>query len=119
MVAGGALLGTGLILIPVTQGMAVTGRSLPGLLASIACIAVGSGLAMPSITGFVSRITPASRQGSALGTLQSISAVARILGPTASGFVTEVAGEKIAFLSGAGIALLGMVLAILAREDPI
>jgi multidrug resistance protein len=118
MVAGGALLGTGLILVPVTQGLSSSGRSLPGLLASLACIAVGSGLAMPSITGFVSRITPASRQGSALGTLQSISAVARILGPTASGFVTELAGEKTAFLSGAGIALLGMVVAILAREDP-
>ena len=118
MVAGGALLGTGLILIPVTQGMAAGGRSLPGLLASLACIAVGSGLAMPSITGFVSRITPASRQGSALGTLQSLSAVARIVGPTASGFITEVSGEKTAFLSGAGIALVGMIVAILAREDP-
>jgi hypothetical protein len=31
--------------------------------------------------------------------------------------MTEVAGEKTAFLTGAGIALAGMVVAILARED--
>lgn len=118
MVAGGALLGTGLCLIPLARRVVAPGGPyLPGLLTALVCVAIGSGLAMPSITGFVSRITPASRQGAALGTLQSISAVARIVGPTASGFMTEVAGEKTAFLTGAGIALAGMVVAILARED--
>jgi DHA1 family tetracycline resistance protein-like MFS transporter len=118
MVAGGGLLSLGLALIPFAQRTAPSeGTSLPGLLAAIVLIAVGSGLAMPSITGYVSRITPPSRQGAALGTLQSIGSVARIAGPTASGFLTELTGERTAFLAGAGIALVGMLLALLARSQ--
>lgn len=116
MVAGGALLGAGLILLPVTQAAAGPGqRSLSGILAAITCIAIGSGLAMPSIAGLVSRITPATRQGAAMGTLQSIGSVARIVGPAASGFLTEVTGERTAFFTGAAIALVGMAVALLAR----
>ena len=118
MVAGGGLLATGLVLIPLTNAYLDVTLQLPGLLTAIVCIAIGSGLAMPSITGFVSRITPANRQGAALGSLQSIGSVARIVGPAASGLMTEVAGERTAFLTGAGIALAGMVVAILAREPP-
>jgi MFS transporter, DHA1 family, tetracycline resistance protein len=117
MVAGGGLLGVGLAVIPFARrALPPEGPYLPGLLVAIVLIAVGSGLAMPSITGYVSRITPPSRQGAALGTLQSIGSVARIAGPTASGFLTEVMGERTAFLTGAGIALAGMVVALLARS---
>lgn len=118
MVAGGGLLSLGLVLIPLAERrVSPGGPYLPGLLAAIILIAIGSGLAMPSITGFVSRITPSSRQGAALGTLQSIGSVARIVGPTASGFLTEVSGERTAFLTGAGIALAGMLVALLARSE--
>lgn len=117
MVAGGMLLSLGLVLIPLAQRRVLaSGPYLPGLLAAIVLVAIGSGLAMPSITGFVSRITPPSRQGVALGTLQSIGSVARIVGPTTSGLLTEVAGERTAFLTGAGIALAGMLVALLARS---
>lgn len=117
MVAGGTLLGAGLMLIPLTQS-AVPGRpNLPGILTALVFIAIGSGLAMPSISGFVSRVTPPSRQGAAMGTLQSIGSVARVVGPATSGFLTEVTGERTAFFAGAGIALLGMAVALLARSN--
>jgi hypothetical protein len=39
------------------------------------------------------------------------------VGPATSGFLTEVAGERTAFFGGAGIALLGMAVALLARSS--
>jgi MFS family permease len=117
MVAGGTFLGAGLMLIPLSQS-AIPGRpNLIGILSALVFVAIGSGLAMPSISGLVSRITPPSRQGVAMGTLQSIGSVARVVGPATSGFLTEVAGERTAFFGGAGIALLGMAVALLARSS--
>jgi DHA1 family tetracycline resistance protein-like MFS transporter len=117
MIAGGASLALGLSLIPITQSSALPGHlHLAGLLGSIVSISIGTGLSMPSIAGFVSRIAPPYRQGAALGTLQSIGSVARIVGPPASGLLTELAGERTVFLAGAAIALAGMLVAIAAKE---
>jgi DHA1 family tetracycline resistance protein-like MFS transporter len=83
------------------------------------CIAIGTGLATPSITGLVSRLTPPSRQGVALGTLKSIVSVARIVGPPATGFITEIAGERVPFVAGAVAAFAALVIAILSRAEPV
>ena len=117
MIAGGLFLALGLALIPVTQSAPVPANlHLAGLTGALILIACGTGLAMPSIAGFVSRVTPAFRQGIALGTLQSIGSVARIVGPLMTGFLTEVSGERTPFVVAAGIALAGMVVAAVLRE---
>jgi MFS transporter, DHA1 family, tetracycline resistance protein len=117
MVAGGVSLALGLGIIPLTQSDLVPpGLHLAGLLTALVFISVGTGLSMPSISGFVSRITPPTRQGAALGTLQSIGSFGRIVGPPASGFLTDIAGERTVFLVAAAIALAGMIVAAIARE---
>ncbi len=118
MLAGGTSLAVGMALVPATQGTGLAARfELAALLLALVCMALGTGLVMPSVTGFVSRITPAHRQGAALGTLQGIASVSRIVGPTTSGFLAEVAGERTVFLAGAIIALAGVGAALRAAEE--
>ena len=52
-------------------------------------IAAGSGLASPSVSSYVSRRAGADVQGLVLGTLQSLSALARVLGPIAGGLLYQ------------------------------
>lgn len=117
MITGAGMLGVGLVLIPLSHSAAIPNQlHLAFLLGALVIVSIGTGLAMPSLTGFVSRITPAFRQGAALGTLQSVASVSRIVGPPATGFLAEVAGDRTTYLVGAGIALAGMVIAMVARE---
>jgi MFS transporter, DHA1 family, tetracycline resistance protein len=115
---GGGFLAVGLALIPVARlSWMPQGMALPTLVVGLVCIAIGTGLATPSITGFVSRRTPPSRQGVALGTLQSIGSVARIVGPPATGFLTEISGERVPFLAGSAVAFAALVIAVVSRAE--
>lgn len=73
ILAGGVLSVLGFALVA-----GLSGASVYPLAAAIVLTAVGSGLLGPSITGLLSRITPASEQGAVFGALTSIQTVARI-----------------------------------------
>jgi len=62
-------------------------RSNFGLLLLLPLLALGQGLASPSLSAWVSRNAPATAQGRALGAFQATSSLARIVGP----FVGEMA----------------------------
>ena len=53
--------------------------SLPTLLGATLIVAVGQGLASPSISGLLSRSTPPSEQGAVFGTLSSAQTLARMV----------------------------------------
>ena len=74
IVAGGVLAGLGFAI-----AAWLPGQSRLALAFAIILSAGGAGLLAPSITGLVSRITPASQQGSVFGALTSIQTVARII----------------------------------------
>jgi multidrug resistance protein len=95
----------GLCLIPATpQG------AWPVLLGPMVLLAVGQGLLGPSLGGLLSRSMPADSQGAALGLLQSLSALARALGPYIAGLLYERGGENLPFWAGAGVlAAAGLV----------
>ena len=50
-------------------------------------IAVGQGIASPSLNSLISQRTKASEQGFVLGTNQSMSALARTIGPAMAGWI--------------------------------
>ena len=52
-------------------------------------IAAGSGLCTPTCRRYVSRRAGADSQGLTLGTLQSLSALARVLGPAVGGLLYQ------------------------------
>jgi MFS family permease len=67
-------------------------------------VGLGSGLIAPSATSYVSRAAPAAEQGRALGLLQSVGSVARVVGPALAGGLTHYFGARVAFLVAAAAA---------------
>ncbi|HEY4184952.1 MAG TPA: MFS transporter [Polyangia bacterium] len=81
--------------------------SRTALALSCVLIAGGSGLVTPSVSSYVSRQAGSDVQGLTLGTLQSLSALARVLGPAVGGLLYQAIAIPAPYFAGA----LGMVLA--------
>jgi DHA1 family tetracycline resistance protein-like MFS transporter len=73
----------------------------------------------PSLAGLVSRRTARDEQGGTLGMLQSAGAVARIIGPPAAGFLSQVAGPAAPFYAAAGAATIAAIAgSVQSAEEP-
>jgi predicted MFS family arabinose efflux permease len=59
----------------------VFAASTLALVGTVVVMALGAGLVNPSLSGLLSKRTPAHEQGEALGAFQSMTAMGRILGP--------------------------------------
>jgi DHA1 family tetracycline resistance protein-like MFS transporter len=91
----------GLALIPY-------GINFAGLAVIVSLLSLGSGILQPTILSMISTIAPETEQGITLGTNQSMSSLARVLGPFWGGFVFQYLGYQWPFLTG-GIVLLFIV----------
>ncbi len=79
------------------------------LFVSGAVLALGNGLAQPSVSAFISKKASASEQGATLGTSQSAASLARMFGPAMGGFLYTAAGPRSPYLT----ASIGMAIALL------
>jgi len=105
--AGVCLLAVGLALLP----------AAPPPLAMVlvfVLIAIGQGIASPSLHSLISKGATASEQGFVLGTNQSMSALARAVGPPIGGALYVGLGPHTPFLGSAAILAVGVVLALAA-----
>jgi len=91
---GPLLMMLGLLSMPLFPNIAI-------FLISLTMIAFGSGIMRTVVPSFISKRTPANKQGSVLGIAQSVSSIARVPGPIIGGFVVEFTGLASSFfLSG-------------------
>ena len=79
-----------------------------------ALIAVGFGLASPSLTALISRNASDEHQGAAMGASQSVQSLCRILGPITAGAAFSGFGRDAPYLAGAIILFIGFLIAIRA-----
>jgi DHA1 family tetracycline resistance protein-like MFS transporter len=85
--------------------------ALAGLLVSAGLIAFGNGLVTPTLPAYVSKRAVAGTQGVTLGALQSASALARVLGPAAGGFLYQTINPSAPYYIGAAGLILGALVA--------
>jgi MFS family permease len=78
------------------------------LYGSGAVLALGNGLTQPSTPAFISRRTPADRQGGTLGVNQSFASLARTIGPALGGWLYAAVGARAPYT----VAAFGMVVAL-------
>lgn len=108
--AGSALMGVGLALVPAAP-------SLPWATAALGLLAVGQGLAFPTWATLASHLAADDEQGSVLGLRQSMAAGARAVGPVIAGGLYDLAiGSP--FLVGGAVALVaaGLLLTVPAES---
>jgi len=110
----GRLAGAGLALLVVGYaGLGLARGTIPVLLAALA-VGVGQGLASPTITGLLSRITPEGEQGGVFGVLSSAQTLARMANYLVASLLFGRINPVAPFWEAAAIALLALGLATLA-----
>ena len=95
---GGVLMGVALLAIPFIPSLLLAG-------AVGAVLGVGQGLATPTLSTLLSREADADAQGGTLGMGQSMSALARAIGPIVAGALFDV-GDGWPFFLGAALSIL-------------
>jgi multidrug resistance protein len=82
------------------------------LLAILAVFSIGSGVATPAIASQISRTAHADVQGGVLGTGQSMSSLARVVGPAFGGFAFDHLGVPAPYLLGAAVMALAWTISL-------
>ncbi len=98
-----ALLVVGVLLQAVALAALPFAGSVAGLLVATAPLAVGSGLAQPSLSSLLSRFARADEQGGTLGIGESAAAFGRIIGPEAGTWTFGRWFPAFPYLAGAGL----------------
>lgn len=106
----------GLGLLAVSIGLLPLAPVGGATMALFATVAVGQGLANPSLQALISKGAAASEQGSVLGSSQSMSALARATGPALGGFLFDDWSHGAPFYVAAVCLLFGTLLAIPATR---
>jgi MFS transporter, DHA1 family, tetracycline resistance protein len=75
----------------------------------VGLLALGMGLAIPSLTALISNRTPAEAQGRLMGSLQAILSLAMILGPALAGLAFDYVGTQAPYLVGGTLTLLALI----------
>lgn len=104
---GLVLLAVGLALLPLAP------PTFP-MVAVFTLLAIGQGIANPSLQALISQGTHADEQGFVLGTNQSLSALARVVGPAAGGLLYAGVGPSAPFWAGAVVVVGSVGLAVAA-----
>lgn len=89
-------------------GLIPYGGNFAGLAIIVSLMSLGGGILQPTILSMISTIAPDTEQGITLGTNQSMSSLARVLGPFWGGFAFQYLGYQWPFLTG-GIFLVFIV----------
>jgi DHA1 family tetracycline resistance protein-like MFS transporter len=92
--------------------------SLPVLLAATLIVGVGQGLASPTVSGLLSRVTPATEQGAVFGALSSAQTLARMLNYLIANVLPASGNPSAPFWEAAAIAVVALVCAVTLIPDP-
>lgn len=95
------ILKVGSLIICIGLGLIPYGGNFLGLALISGFLSIGTGMLQPTLLSLISDVTPDHEQGITLGVNQSLSALARVLGPLWGGFAFEFLGYQFPFLTGA------------------
>ncbi|MCX6173867.1 MAG: MFS transporter [Ignavibacteriales bacterium] len=100
----------GIFFMIIGLGFLPYGGNFSGVAIVISIMAVGTGILQPIIPSMISKYSPEIQQGAVLGFSQSISALARVLGPLWGGFSYDVLGYQFPFITGAFFTLITFII---------
>jgi MFS family permease len=99
----------GLICVVFGLGFMPYGKNFFGMTIVISVLSIGTGILQPIIPSMISKFSPDNLQGSILGVNQSLSAMARVLGPIWGGFSFDYIGFQFPFLTGAVVTFITLI----------
>ena len=109
----------GLGLDAVGLALLAVASSRPGLAAAVALVAIGHGVAAPTLAAAVSARVSDHARGAALGAQQAAASLARIAGPVLAGATFALLGPTATFLAAAALASASITATAMGRERPV
>lgn len=103
------LLLAGLLLSALAYGLIALNPSLMQIGIAVTLLGIGNGLANPSLSGGISLISGKDVQGNNLGVSQSLSSLARILGPPTGGLLYQHS-HSFPFAAAAALSAVGLLI---------
>lgn len=105
------LIAVGVAALVVGFAAVALSTSAAALLGATLIVGVGQGLASPSVSGLLSRITPSSEQGAVFGVLSSAQTLSRMINYVVANLLLARSGPSAPFWEAAAIASLALLLA--------
>jgi len=106
------ILKVGSLIISISLGLIPYGGNFLGLALISGFLSIGTGMLQPTLLSLISDVTPDHEQGLTLGVNQSLSALARVMGPLWGGFAFEFLGYPFPFLTGGAFMFLIVIATI-------
>jgi len=110
VIAGGFGMAAAIAVVPAL-------RTVPVLYAFTILLAFSNSIFVPAATGLVSILADPTEQGTVLGAAQALSALGRLLGPIALGWLFDVVSPAAAFVAAGLIMVLAATATIKLPED--
>lgn len=110
IVVGVATVGLGFVALALAE-------SVPALLGATLIVGVGQGLASPTVTGLLSRVTPNREQGAVFGVLSSAQTLARMANYVVANLLLARSGPASPFWEAAAISAVALLLALTAARS--
>ncbi|CAN5681006.1 tetracycline resistance MFS efflux pump [soil metagenome] len=92
-------------------------RTPIGLAGALIAVGIGQGLASPTVSGLISRVTPMGEQGAVFGALYSAQTLARMFNYVVANHLLGTLGEAAPYWEGAAFGLLALALAAWVLRD--
>lgn len=108
------LLVGGLALMALNLGLVAVAPLSWMLYPMVGTLAVGAGLAIPSVTALISRRVPGGSQGRVMGGIQTLLSLTLILGPLVAGGAFDYLGVPAPYWIGSLLATLALLAAVRA-----
>jgi len=105
------LLLLGFVLSALAYGLIASSNGLLLLTLAVTALGLGNGLVNPSLNGTISLVSGEHEQGANLGVSQSLSSLARIVGPPTGGALYQFQGSWSPFAAAAVLCLTALALA--------
>jgi MFS transporter, DHA1 family, tetracycline resistance protein len=111
------LLVAGVVLQAIALAALPYAGQVAGLVLATAPLAIGSGLAQPSLSSLLSRFARADEQGGTLGIGESAAAFGRIIGPEAGTWTFGRWSQAFPYLGGAALMAIAAAVSATVRTD--
>ncbi len=109
-VIGNGIMMLGLILIPYAG-------TIPLLLVALTLLSIGNGSNNPTALSIISNHAQSEEQGGVLGLTQSLSSLARVLGPVWGGWIFGAVGHAFPFLTGGVVMIIVLVASMRIKPE--
>ncbi len=106
----------GIIFSGAAYALMASSHDLWLLALAVTLLGLGTGFVNPSLSGGISLVSSSDDQGSNLGVSQSLSSLARILGPPVGGALYQSQGASFPFMVAAFVSVASLLLAWLLRR---